>query len=87
MERQHFAEYFLNLTNSLKKLPKQYIKHLDVLVLKLSKTKYSSAEKQRLLADIIDKLMLTLKLSDKQIEKSYTMHKKQQRMHKFLNKK
>lgn len=22
MERQHFAEYFLNLTNSLKKLPK-----------------------------------------------------------------
>jgi hypothetical protein len=75
----------LQKSRILKKLPKQYIKHLDQLVLNLSKTKYSSAEKQRLLADIIDKLMVNLKLSDKQIEKSYFMHKKQQRMHDFLN--
>lgn len=77
----------LQKSRILKKLPKQYIKHLDLLILNLSKTKYTSAEKQRLLADIIDKLMFNLKLSDKQIEKSYNMHKKQQRMHSFLDKK
>lgn len=70
----------------LKKLPKQYIRHLDQLINVLSKKKYSVSERERLIADILDNLALNLNLSDKQIAKSYQFHKEQQRLQKLLNK-
>lgn len=68
----------------LKKLPKQYIKHMEQLITSLSKKKYTAAEKQRLMADIFDNLRINFNLSDKQIEKSYEMHKKQKRLSKII---
>lgn len=70
----------------LKKLPKQYIKHLEHLITALSKKRYSINERERLIADILDNLALNMNLSDKQIAKSYEFHKEQKRLQKLLNK-
>lgn len=67
----------------LKNLPKQYIKHMEKLIVSLSKKNYTVAEKQKLMADIFDNLRINFNLSDKQIEKSYEMHKKQKRLEKI----
>lgn len=70
----------------LKKLPKQYIKHLEHLISVLDKKRYSVSERERLIADILDNLALNLNLTDKQIAKSYEFHKEQKRLQKLLNK-
>jgi hypothetical protein len=82
-EKRHDT-HVVNIEKSriLKKVPSQYIKHLEQLISSISKKKYSAAEKQRLIADILDNLFVNFKLNDKQIEKSYEMHKKQKRLHK-----
>jgi hypothetical protein len=71
----------------LKTLPKQYIKHMEHMIASLSKKKYTVAEKQRLMADIFDNLRINFNLSDKQIAKSYEMHKKQKRLAKIVKNK
>ena len=87
-EKQHTNNVVhVEKSRILKKVPTQYVKHLEQLITSISKKKYSAAEKQRLIADILDNLFVNFKLNDKQIEKSYEMHKKQKRLHKFLNNK
>jgi hypothetical protein len=87
-EKQHTNNVVhIEKSRILKKVPTQYVKHLEQLITMISKKKYSAAEKQRLIADILDNLFVNFKLNDKQIEKSYEMHKKQKRLHKFLNNK
>jgi len=71
----------------LKQLPKQYLKHLEQIITFLSKKRHSTTEKQKIIADILDNLHVNFKLNDKQIAKSYEMHKKQKRFEKFANKK
>lgn len=70
----------------LKKLPKQYITHLEHLIIILDKKRHSVSEKQKIIADILDNLTVNLDLTDKQITKSYEMYKKQSRLQKYLNK-
>lgn len=70
----------------LKHLPKHYIAHLEQLIKALSKKQQTPSEKQRLIADILDNLHVNFKLTDKQITKSFEMHKKQKRFQKFLDK-
>jgi len=70
----------------LKHLPKQYVAHLEQLIDAISKKQQTSSEKQRLIADILDNLHVNFKLTDKQIAKSFEMHKKQKRFQKFLDK-
>jgi hypothetical protein len=72
----------LDKSRILKKAPTQYVKHLEQLIMKIGNKKYSVTEKQRLIADILDNLSVNMKLTDKQIEKSYEMHKKQKRLQK-----
>jgi len=72
----------LDKSRILKKAPTQYVKHLEQLIIKIGNKKYSVTEKQRLIADILDNLSVNMKLTDKQIEKSYEMHKKQKRLQK-----
>ena len=87
-EKQHTNNVVhIEKSRILKKVPTQYVKHLEQLITLIGKKKYSAAEKQRLIADILDNLFVNFKLNDKQIEKSYEMHKKQKRLHKFLNNK
>lgn len=70
----------------LKHLPKHYVAHLEQLIDAISKKQQTSSEKQRLIADILDNLHVNFKLTDKQIAKSFEMHKKQKRFQKFLDK-
>lgn len=72
----------LDKSRILKKAPTQYIKHLEQMIMKIGNKKYSVTEKQRLIADILDNLSVNMKLTDKQIEKSYEIHKKQKRLQK-----
>jgi hypothetical protein len=54
-------------------MPNYYVKHVEQMIKSLSKKKYTVNEKQRLIETIFN----NLKLSDKQIEKSYEIYKKQ----------
>jgi hypothetical protein len=49
------------------------------------KTKNNS-EKERLVADILDNLQVNLKLSPKDVKRSYEFHRNQKRLQKILNK-
>ena len=53
----------------------------------MNKKSYTTTDKERLIADLIDTLQLNFKLTDKQIHRSYEFHKNQKRLQKFLNKK
>jgi hypothetical protein len=50
-----------------------------------SKKKRTISEKQRLIADILDNLMLNFDLTPKQIQRSYEMHRDQRRLKKILD--
>jgi hypothetical protein len=71
----------------LKDLPKKYIDHLNAIIDTFGKKKYSVSEKQRLIADVLDTLMLNFDLTPKQIQRSYEMHRDQKRLKKFLDEK
>jgi hypothetical protein len=85
--KPHTSDVYVKDSRMLKQLPKQYIKHLEQLITVLSKKRKTTNEKQRLIADILDNLSINFELTDKQIAKSYEMHKKQKRLQKYLNKK
>lgn len=71
----------------LKSLPRDFIKHLEQVIAKISRKKYTKSEKQRLIADILDNLSINLELDSKQIGKSYEMFKKQGKLKKLLDEK
>jgi len=71
----------------LKQLPRTYIKHLISIIDTFSKKKYTISEKQRLIADILDTMMINFDLTPKQIQRSYEMHRDQKRLKKFLDEK
>jgi len=64
---------YVNESKTIKKMPNYYVKHVEQMIKSLSKKKYTINEKQRLIETIFN----NLKLSDKQIEKSYEIYKKQ----------
>jgi len=86
-QKNKISTVYVTKSRILKHLPKNYIDHLEQLIALLSKKQQTSAEKQQLIADILDNLHVNFKLTDKQIAKSYEMHKKQKRFEKFANKK
>lgn len=71
----------------LKTLPRDFIKHLEQVIAKISRKKYTKSEKQRLIADILDNLAINLDLDSKQIAKSFDMFKKQSKLKKILDEK
>jgi hypothetical protein len=75
----------LKSSRILKNLPKTYIKHLIQIINVFSKKSYSISEKQRLVADVLDNLMLNFDLTPKQIQRSYEMHRDQKRLKKILD--
>lgn len=74
-----------NKSRILKKLPKSVIIDLERLIDKIAKASTTAAEKQRLVADIIDNLVYNLKLTPKQIQRSYEYHKTQKRLQESLH--
>lgn len=71
----------------LKDLPKRYIEHLNTIIDTFGKKKYSVSEKQRLIADILDNLMVNMSLTPKQIQRSYEMHRDQKKLKKIIDEK
>ena len=71
----------------LKELPRTYIKHLISIIDTFSRRKYTVAEKQRLIADVLDNLMINFDLTPKQIQRSYEMHRDQKKLKKILDSK
>jgi len=69
----------------LKELPRTYIKHLISIIDTFSRKKYTISEKQRLIADVLDNLMINFDLTPKQIQRSYEMHRDQKKLKKILN--
>lgn len=88
-EKKSKSDNALHIDKSrmLKRIPKQYVNHLERLIDSLSKRKYTVAQRERLIADILDNLAVNLNLSDKQIAKSYEFHKDQQRLQQNTKKK
>lgn len=69
----------------LKKLPKSVINDLERILDKFLKRATNAGEKQRLVADILDNLAKNLKLTPKQIQRSYEYHRTQKRLQETLN--
>ena len=89
LEKKQTKQDLVHLDHSriLKKLPKQFINHLERIIDILGVNKHSASQKERIIADILDNLAVNLKLTPKQIEKSYEMHKKQEKLKHLPNKK
>ena len=69
----------------LKDMPRTFITHLNNIIDTFSKKKRTVAEKQRLIADILDNLMINFDLDAKQINRSYEMHREQKKLKKILD--
>jgi hypothetical protein len=86
-KRNVSSTIYANQSRMLKSLPRDFIKHLEQVIAKISRKKYTKSEKQRLIADILDNLSINLELDSKQIGKSYEMFKKQAKLKKLLDEK
>lgn len=86
-EKKDKSEIHTKQSRILKDLPRTFIAHLNNIIDTFSKKKRTVAEKQRLIADILDNLMVNFELDAKQISKSYQMHKDQRRLKKILDEK
>jgi hypothetical protein len=69
----------------MKRLPKGYINQLERIIDMIGKKTHNSNEKQRMVADILDNLSVNLKLSDKQIRKSFEFFKNQKRLQESMD--
>lgn len=81
------SEIHTKKSRIIKQLPKQFIRHLLEIIETFSKKKYTVSDKQRIIADILDNLMVNFDLTPKQIQKSYEMHRNQKRLNSLLDKK
>ena len=70
----------------LKRFPKEFIYHLRKIVNTMDKKAKNNLEKERLVADILDNLQINLKLSPKDVKRSYEFHRNQKRLQKTNNK-
>ena len=69
----------------IKRLPKGYITQLERIIDMIGKKTHNSNEKQRMVADILDNLSVNLKLTDKQIRKSFEFFKNQKRLQESMD--
>lgn len=86
-EKKHDEKIHVKQSRILKDLPRTYVKHLVSIIDSFSNKKRSISEKQRLIADILDNLMLNFDLTPKQIRRSFEMHQDQKRLKKMLDEK
>ena len=84
-EKKDKSEIHTKQSRILKDLPRTFITHLNNIIDTFSKKKRTVSEKQRLIADILDNLMVNFDLDVKQITKSYDMHRNQKKLKKILD--
>ena len=80
------VKIYVDKSRLLKRFPKEFIYHLRKIVNTMDKKTKNNLEKERLVADILDNLQVNLKLTPKDIRKSYEFHKNQKRLQKTLDK-
>ena len=71
-------------TRVLKRLPKEYITHMERVIKMMDKKTKTAHEKERMIADVLDVLQMSLNLTPKEIRKSFEFHKSQKRLQKHL---
>jgi hypothetical protein len=71
---------YVDKSRVLKRLPKGYITQLERIIDMMGKRAHTAHEKQRIVADIVDNLAVNLKLTDKQIRKSFEFYKNQNKL-------
>lgn len=71
-------------TRILKRLPKEYITHMERVIKMMDKKTKTAHEKERMIADVLDVLQMGFKLTPKEIRKSFEFHKSQKRLQKYL---
>jgi len=71
-------------TRIIKKLPKQFVTHLEHIIKMMNAQSKTVSSKERLIADILDVLQVKLNLTPKQIQQSYKFHKTQKRLQDYL---
>lgn len=76
----------IDKTRVLTRLPKDYIRHMEQIIKMMDKKAKTSHEKARIIADVLDVLQVKMKLTPKEIQKSYEFHKSQKRLQKYLDK-
>jgi hypothetical protein len=76
----------IDKTRVLDRLPKDYIRHMEQIIKMMDKKTKTSHEKSRIIADVLDILQVKMKLTPKEIQKSYDFHKSQKRLQKYLDK-
>ena len=84
-EKKDKSEIHTKQSRILKDLPRTFITHLNNIIDTFSKKKRTVSEKQRLIADILDNLMVNFDLDVNQITKSYDMHRNQKKLKKILD--
>lgn len=86
-EKKDYTTIHTKQSRILKDMPRTFITHLNSIIDTFSKKKHTVSEKQRLIADILDNLMINFDLDAKQISKSYEMHRNQKKLKKILDEK
>ena len=74
-------------TRILKKLPSQFVKHMEQIIKLMNVHAKTTKSKERIIADMLDILQINLNLTPKQIQQSYKFHKSQKRLQDYLEKK
>jgi len=72
-------------TRIYKTLPKRYLEDMDRIIKAMSTKAKTNADRTKIIADVLDILQLKLKLTPKQIERSYEFHKNQKKLQKYLD--
>ena len=85
-KKKQDAEVYTSKSRVLRRLPKQYIRHLERIIDAILRNTKTTFEKERLIADILDNLQVNLDLSPKHIRQSYEFHRTQKRLQKELEK-
>jgi hypothetical protein len=80
------AEVYTSKSRVLRRLPKQYIRHLERIIDAMLRNTKTTFERERLIADILDNLQVNFDLSAKHIRQSYEFHRSQKRLQKELEK-
>ena len=72
-------------TRIFNQLPKEYINHMTRIIKSMSRETKTVKQREKMIADVLDMLQVELKLTPKQIQQSFTLHKSQKRLQKYLD--
>jgi hypothetical protein len=78
------VEIPLNKSRVLRNFPVGMIRDLKRVIAKIDDRSLTESQKTRIVADILDVLQLNLKMDAKAMRQSYTFHREQKKLQKYL---